>query len=67
MGMRAAMDGCDRNTRDAGGAESSHRWLLTGTKGAAKDGRDGDKKGAGPWGQENQAWMTPWVIHIQTR
>ena len=88
------MDGCDRNTRDAGRAESSHirlltgtrgggqgrprrgrggeegsqawlrqkhagreeghegshGWLLTGTKGAAKDGCDGDTWDAGPWG-----------------
>ena len=82
--MMAAMDGCDRNTRDEGRAASSQKRLLTGTRGAAMDGCDGDKgdeggaessqkrlrrgqEGDGAKGQENQAWMTPWVIHIQTR
>ena len=49
-GMRAAKHGCDRNTRDAGRAEGSHTRLLTGTKGAAKDGRDGGQEDVGPWG-----------------
>ena len=47
------MDGCDRNARDAGRAESSHIRLLTGTKGAAKDGRDGDAEGE----EGSQAWL----------
>ena len=33
--------------RGHAGAEGSHTRLLTGTKGAAKDGRDGDKRGEG--------------------
>ena len=93
------MDGCDRNTRDAGRGgeqpktaadgdkEGGQAWLRQKHAGrgeggeqpyTAADGDAGDEggqgrprleqEGAGPGqGQENQAWMTPWVIHIQTR